>query len=462
MTTLSNQNYNTLKRDFYSRLLFLALPIMVQNLLMTSLSFIDTLMITAVSEEALAAVGLANQMFFLISLFYFGVSSGAAIFVAQYWGAKQIDKLQRTIGIALSLGLIGAIISAFFSFFFPTSIMNIFTHDPIVVAYGVDYLKIVSISYLMTAVVMIYSAALRSTEDSRTPMYISIISLIVNVILNYILILGHFGFPRLEVKGAAIATLIARFLEMVVLLFIIYRRKGAVAAPIKILFSFTLIEIKQYFTTCFPVILNEMFWSLGMVFYKIAYAKLGTTVIASVNVSQSIEHLFFVILIGVSNAAAILIGNKIGENKLELAQKYAYTLLKLVIIVGFFMGLGLFSLAPFIPRIFNLSDSVYEITVRSLRSLALLIPIKACTMLIVVGILRSGGDTKFGMITELAGVWGIGVPLAFLGVLVFKLPIYYIYLLVGLEEFFKATLGFIRIKRKKWINRLVQDSKEIA
>ncbi len=414
-------------------------------------------MITKVGEEALAAVGLANQMYFLISLFYFGVSSGAAIFVAQYWGAKQIERLRRTMGIALSIGLIGAIVSAFFSFFFPTLIMNIFTEDPIVVAYGVDYLKIVSFSYLTTAVVMIYSASLRSTEDSKTPMYITLVSLIINVILNYSLILGNFGFPRLEVKGAAIATLIARTLEMSLLLFVVYRRKGAIAAPIKTLVSFSFDEVKVYLITCFPVILNEIFWSLGMVFYKIAYARLGTTVIASVNVSQSIEHLFFVVLIGISNAAAILIGNKIGENNIPLAQKYASTLIKVVIITGLIMGIGLYVSAPIIPRLFTLSDYVYEITVRSLQSLSFLIPIKAVTMLIVVGILRSGGDTKFSMLTELIGVWGIGVPLAFLGALVFKLPIYHIYLLVGLEEAIKAAIGYYRIRSNKWIKRLVEE-----
>jgi putative MATE family efflux protein len=314
----------------------------------------------------------------------------------------------------------------------------------------------------MTALVMIYSASLRSTGDSKTPMYITMISLIVNVILNYGLILGNFGLPRLEVKGAAIATLIARTLEMIILLFIIYRRKSAIAAPLKTLFSFNFEEVKSYLITCFPVILNEIFWSLGMVFYKIAFARLGTTVIASVNVSQSIEHLFFVVLIGVSNAAAIIIGNKIGENDIPLAQKYASTLIKLVIVVGILMGIGLFTLAPIIPRLFTLSDYVYGITVLSLRSMALLIPIKAVTMLIVVGILRSGGDTKFSMIVELTGVWGIGVPLAFIGALVFKLPIYYLYLLVGLEEFFKASIGYYRIRSNKWITRLVEEPDKIA
>jgi putative MATE family efflux protein len=419
-------------------------------------------MITTVSEDALAAVGLANQMFFLITLFYFGVSSGSAIFIAQYWGAQQIKNLQKTIGIALTIGLIGAFASAFVSFFFPTSIMHIFSYDEKVVAYGVEYLKIVSFSYLTSAIVMIFSAALRSTTDARTPMYISVISLIINVILNYGLILGNFGLPRLEVKGAAIATLTARIIEMALLLIIVYKRKGAVAAPIKVLFSYSMSDIKRFFQTCLPVILNEVFWSLGMTAYKVAYAKLGTQVIASVNVSQAIEHLFFVVLIGVSNAAAIMLGNKIGEGKLERAQKDAIRLLKIVFFVGIFMGIGLYTLSSTIPKIFSLSPYVYDITSHSLRLLSFLIPVKAFSMMIVVGILRSGGDTRYAMFTEITGVWGIGVPLAFLGVLVFHLPIYYMYLLVGLEEFYKALVGLFRVRSKKWITRLVQEVEQIA
>ncbi len=430
---------------------------MVQNLLVSSLSFIDTLMITTVSEEALAAVGLANQMFFLITLFYFGVSSGSAIFVAQYWGAQQIKNLQKTMGIALTIGLLGAFVSAFVSFFFPTAIMHIFSYDEEVVAYGVEYLKIVSFSYITSAIVMIFSSALRSTTDARTPMYISVISLIINVILNYGLILGNFGLPRLEVKGAAIATLTARIIEMTLLLLIIYRRKGAVAAPLKVLISYTKSDVKLFFQTCLPVILNEMFWSLGMTAYKVAYAKMGTQVIASVNVSQAIEHLFFVVLIGVSNAAAIMLGNKIGENKLDIAQRDALRLLKMAVAIGFVMGFALYATSGIIPKIFNLSPYVYTLTSYSLRALSFLVPFKALSMMIVVGVLRSGGDTRFSMFTEISGVWGIGVPLAFLGALVFKLPIYYIYLLVGLEEMYKGIFGTIRIKKRKWITRLVRD-----
>ena len=257
-------------------------------------------------------------------------------------------------------------------------------------------------------------------------------------------------------KGAAIATLIARLLEVFLLIFVIYRRGGAIAAPISDLFSFNREEVKAYFRTCLPVILNEMFWSLGMTFYKIAFARLGTQVIASVNVTQAIEHLFFVVLIGISHSAAVMIGNKIGENQISLSQRYAMTFLKVSFTVGLIMGSLFFMISPLLVSIFNLTSYVYDLSVLSLRVLSLYLPVKALTMMIVVGILRSGGDTTFSMVVEISGVWFIGVPLAFLGALVFDLPIYAIYALIGLEEIYKSIISLMRIKKGKWIRRLVE------
>ncbi len=455
MTAIQSGEERFDARTFARRLTYLSLPIMLQNLLTSSLSLVDTFMISKVSEPALAAVGLANQLFFLVMLFYFGVSSGAGIFIAQYWGAKQTEKFRMAMGIALNVSLVGAVVAAGISFFFPATVMRVFSDDPLVITQGAYYLKIVSFSYITQAVVMIYSTALRSAGDSKTPMYTSVISLTLNVILNYGLILGHFGLPRLEVKGAAIATLIARSLEIILLLIIVYRRKDTVSAPIGSLFSFTWKDVKDYFKTCLPVILNEMFWSLGMTFYKIAFAKLGTQVIASVNVTQAIEHLYFVILIGISHSAAVMIGNKIGENQIALSQKYSMTLLKVAFVTGVAMGAILFFTSPLVAHLFNLSDYVYDISVLSLRILSFYTPAKALSMMIVIGILRSGGDTSFSMVVEISGVWLIGVPLAFLGALVFDLPIYAIYALVSIEEIYKSSISFIRIRGGKWIRRLV-------
>ena len=446
------------KKEFLQRLSRLALPIMLQNLLASSVSFIDTIMIGMVGETALAAVGLANQMFFLITLFFFGVSSGAAIFVAQYWGAQDTKSMHRVMGIALVISLIGAAISSVISLAFPHVIMSIFTDDPMVIARGTEYLVVVGVSYMFTAVVMIYSTSLRSTGDARTPLYLSLFSMSLNVVLNYMLILGKFGLPRLEVRGAALATVIARGVELILLLTIIHMRKSPVAASLGNMLSFDRRLVKRYLATCTPVILNEMFWSLGMTAYKIAYSRMGIEVIASVNVSEAIQNLFFVALMGISNASAIMIGNRIGENRLAIANLYAKRLLSIGFLAGAVLGLSLALFAPWLPRPFNLSVPVARMTTLSLITLGSLVPIKAFNMVLVVGVLRSGGDTRFSMFAELSGVWLIGVPCAFIGALVIGMPIHLLYLFVGLEEAFKFIVGMLRIRSGKWMNRLTEES----
>jgi putative MATE family efflux protein len=445
------------KREFYSRLLHLAFPIMLQNLLNSSVSFVDTLMIGMVGEVALAAVGLANQMFFLIAIFFYGVSSAATIFIAQYWGADNRESLHQVMGIALVLNFAGALLSTIFSLFFPELLMRIFTKDPEVIIRGVEYLQVVAISYLFTSIALIFFIALRSTGNAKTPLYVSAFAMGLNVVLNYILILGKFGLPRMEVRGAALATTIARVAETLLILFFVYRNKHPIGATLKKYFSFNRPLVKRYLTTGLPVIINEMFWSLGMTAYKIAFARMGTNVLAAINVTEAIQGLFLVALMGISNASAIMIGNRIGEGRIEMAKSYALRLLMSGLILAVLLGVALILTSPFLPIPFNLSPGVLQLTTYTLVAMGILLPIKAYNMIMMVGVLRAGGDTRFSMIAELAGVWLIGVPLAFIGALVIKMPIYYLYLFIALEEVFKLIVGMVRIKRGRWINLLIEE-----
>ena len=458
---METEYLETSNKEFVKRLLLLAVPIMGQNLLMASVSFVDTLMIGMIGENALAAVGLANQIFFLITLFFFGVSSGSAIFIAQYWGAQDTKTMHKIMGIAVVLNLIGATFATLSTLFFPQQVMRIFTNDPVVIKLGSEYLIIVAISYLFTAIVMVYSTASRATGNAKIPLYMAFVSMLVNIVFNYVLILGKFGFPRLEVKGAALATAIARLVELCLLLTIIYKGKSAAASPIRQMLSFNSSLFKRFFKTCTPVILNEMFWALGMTAYKIAFAKMGVTVIASVNVTEAIQSLFFVALMGISNASAIMIGNRIGENKIDLASNYAKRLLIIGLLGGVVLGSLLALFSPYLPIPFNLTAQVAKMTTLSLLTLSLLVPIKAFNMVSIIGVLRSGGDTHFSMFAELVAVWVIGVPFAFFGAFVLKLPIHILYLFVGSEEAFKFIIGLLRIRSGKWINRLTEESVSI-
>lgn len=438
---------------FSRRLVQLSLPIMLQFLLISSVSFIDTLMIGRIGKEALAAVGLANQVFFLISLFFFGVVSGSAIFIAQYWGSQELESLHKAIGLALIFTLVGALFSSIISLFSPQFIMRIFTDDALVVELGSQYLVYVGVSYLFTAVVMTFSSSLRSTGNTSTPLIVSIIANATNITFNFFLIYGIWIFPRMEVAGAALATTIARFVEMVILLAFVYGKKLPIAASVRSLFAFDRVFFKKFLITCTPVILNEIFWSFGIATYKIAFARMGIDVVAAVNVSESIQNLFFVALRGMGSATAIMIGNRIGENKLDVARLYAYRSLVIGFLLGLTIGLTLVASANFLPLPFGLEADVYLMTVYALRTLGALMGFKAVNLVSIVGILRAGGDTRFSMIVEMGSVWLIGVPLAFIGGLVLHLPLFGVYLFIAIEEIFKFTTSIIRIRGGKWIHR---------
>lgn len=441
-------------KDFLLQLMKISGPIMLQSLLTTSLSFFDTLMIGQLGDIAIASVGLANQMFFLIMLYFFGVSSGSAVFIAQFWGNKDIRSIHRTMGIGLVLSLLGALFFTIISLSAPELPMRIFSPDTQVVATGAVYLRIVAISYIFSAISIIFSASLRSTEQAHIPLIATVFSLVINIVLNYLLIFGNFGFPAWGVAGAAVATTIARGIELMIMLFATYRRRLAVAGSIRSFLSFDRMFVRIFFITALPVILNEIIWSMGMVAYKMIYARMGTQVIASANVVEAIQGLFFVIFIGTANGSAVMIGKKIGEKNPEAAQLYARRFCWLSLVFGASVGMGMFFLAPYIPQAFRVSPEIVHLASRSLMVLAFVLPFKAFNMHSIVGILRSGGDTKASLLIELTSVWLVGVPLALLGGFVLQLPIYYLYLLISLEEVYKVIISLIRIRSGKWINDL--------
>jgi putative MATE family efflux protein len=441
-------------KQFYRKLTALSLPIMLQNLLASSLSFIDTLMIGQLGEVQLAAVGLANQMFFLVILLFFGISSGSSIFFAQFWGSGDRRSIHKTLALALIIGITGAGFVSAASVLFPAGIMRIFTPDAEVIASGSDYLRIVGVSYLFTAVTFIFSSALRSTGSPRLPLAVSAVSMSLNALFNYLLIFGKFGFPEMGVQGAALATAVARGIEMVLIVLLSYRLKKPIAAPLKDYFQFDRAFTAVFVRTVTPVVLNEVAWSLGMVMYKIVFARMGTSVIASVNVTEAIQSLFTVIFIGTGNGFAIMIGNKIGEKDPVEAHRYAGGSLILGFLLGSAVGLVMLLFSPLLPLAFQVSSSIRIMTSRSLALLGLLLGLKTYNMHSIVGVLRSGGDTRFSLLLELTSVWCVGVPLALFGGLVLGIPIYWLYVLVSVEEVYKLLIGTRRIRSGKWLNDL--------
>ena len=440
------------KKTFYKKLFQLSLPIMIHQLLLNSMSFIDTLMIGQLGAKSVAAVGIANQMFFLINLIYFGLGSGSSVLLSQFWGAKKNIEFKKTFLLSIIFSSIIATLFSISSYFFPEQIMQFFTIDKNVIRLGATYLKVVSISYFFSSVGFMYATAFRASHNTRLPLYIATIALSINTIGNYLLIFGIGPFPELGVKGAAISTTFCRFLEVFLLISFSYTKKNKHLnlQGLKTI-TYTKEFITKYIKGCSPVVLNELTWALGMVAYKFAFSKMGTNVLAAVQVTESITGLFFVVAMGFSMSASIMVGNKVGEKNYNLAQSYAIRFNYISFISGAIVGLILYISAPFLTHFFVLEKNITILIIKSLTIFALLLPIKFLTTAIIVGTIRGGGCTTYAFILEALSVWLIGVPSVFISIFILKLPLPMIYLAMGLEEIGKTIIGVIKISKKTWI-----------
>jgi len=442
-------------RDFLKSILVIAIPIALQNLIISSLNMIDTLMISELGKSSIAAVGLANQLFFFYSLILFGINSGSSIFISQYWGKKDKDNIKRILGVAVVLTTFTGLLFTIVALFFPEIIMKFFIKEELVIKLGSDYLRIVSLSYIITGISFSYSIASRSVGHAKMPMIVSFISFITNAVFNYILIFGHFGFPKLGVKGAAYGTLIARIVEILFILYFVYKEIDPLAANIKELTSWPKGYLKRFFKTTYPVVINEALWALGQVMYSVAYARIGEEATAAVQVAATIQNLFFVLVRGLANACTVIVGNKIGEGKEEESYEYAIQFLAMSVISGLVLGVILFLTPDLTLKLFrNLDFDVYNLSRNLLMVMGLFYFIRTFNATLIVGVLRGGGDTSFSMYLEMGSVWLVGVPLAFLGALIFKFPVYLVFVLVSLEEVVKAAIGLPRVKSKKWIKNV--------
>ncbi|HZK00904.1 MAG TPA: MATE family efflux transporter [Tissierellaceae bacterium] len=439
---------------FLKSMIAIALPIALQNLISTSVNMVDTLMITSLGEASLAAVGLANQVFFFFALLTFGINSGSSILISQYWGKEDVINIRKILGLSLFLSTLLGIIFIFLAFFFPEFLMGIFIDDSQVVRLGADYLKLVSLSYIATAISFTFSIALRSTGRPNIPMIASFISFITNTIFNYILIFGKLGFPALGVKGAAIGTIIARLAELIFVFYTIYSTKGVLAAKIRELIDWNKNFINRYLKTVSPVVFNEGFWSLGQIMYAIAYASIGTEATAAIQLTTTIQNIFFVLIRGLASACGVMIGNKIGADNQEDAYDYAIKFISLSTLLGLVLGVVMALTPDLTLKLFKINPELFEVSRRILIIMGLSFFIRTYNSTVIVGVLRGGGDTGFSLYLEMGTVWLIGVPLAFIGANILNLPVYYVYLLVLAEDLAKFMISIPRVFSKKWIKVL--------
>ena len=444
-------------REYFRLLGKFALPIALQSLITSSLNMVGVIMIGQLGETSVAAVGLANQVWFLLNLLLFGIVSGCAMFVAQLWGKKNIHDVRRVLGLAIKLGLIAALVFWALAVFFPSTVLRLYTKDVLVIELGSEYLRIFGWSYGFYAISAAYGISLRSTGYVRLPLAVSTAALGLNILIAYPFIFGWkaIGLPALGVNGAAIAGLIARILECISMLGVVYwdRLNPSAASLDDILeldFKFMISVLKPVL----PVIANEFLWSMGITTYTSIYAHIGTSAIAAINIVATIDQLAFVVFLGIGNATAILVGNLIGQGENEKAYRYAGRSLGLQIIGAVVMGLLVYLFAGSLFKYFKVSTDVILDARNILAVLALGMSVRSANHVIIIGILRSGGDTRFSLILDGFVIWLVGVPVTAAGAFLFHLPIHLVYALTLSEEITKFTVGLGRYLSRKWINDL--------
>ncbi len=439
-------------KGFWKITLSLAIPIALQNMLAASFSLIDTLMVSQLGEFELSATGMAGQWSWLFSMVLFGISSGAAVFVSQYWGDRNLKGIHRVSGIAVCSGLILSLLFLLAAAIIPEEIIKVFNKTPEVVEKGALYLRFACLSYPALALTNILGSILRSAEHPKLPMAVSGISAILNVGLNYVLI-----FPAgLGVKGAAMATAISAWMGPILIILFSIISKNILYAPLKDYLSFNGKTIGEFFKKASPVIINETMWGMGTVAYNAIFANIGHQEYAAVTIVKTFENFAFCFFLGLCNACCVMVGKNVGAGDISEGIRDSKRFMALFPMVSVIVGGSVVLLRSPLVSVFNLGENISEYTIGTAEWIlviyAVWIIVRNVPYLTVVGIFRPGGDTAMGMIIEIAALWCFSVPMTFIAAFVWDLPFLAVYAVMYLcEDVPKTIFCIIYWATGKWI-----------
>jgi len=399
------------------------------------------------AEIALGAVGAGNQVFFILNMVIFGITSGGSVFIAQFWGKQDIKGIRKTLGLSLVLCLIFAAAFTLFALFLPQVLIGIYSRNDQVIAEGVKYLRIVAYSYPLMAISFAFQMAFRSTEHIVLPTVCTAVSFVLNAVLNYVFIfvLG------MGVAGAAAATLISRAVELVICIIASYSLKFEACGGIEEYLSFTMKFVLKLGAVALPVVLSETCWGLGISLQTAIFGKVSNEYFDSFSIANTVSQLTWVFFIGTGSAAGIIIGKKIGAGEIDGAKAYASRFSWFMPCCGLFFGMLLYPFSFLLKFLFNVDEIIISDAQKLLYVLVGTYAFRAYNMLSIVGIFRAGGDTLYASVIDNIFMWAIALPLGYVCAVYFGFKPWQILLCLETEQVFKALFGFVRIKSGKWI-----------
>lgn len=447
----------TKDRNFYRSFAVLCLTLMLEQAVILSVNLADNIMLGRYSESALSGVAAVNQIQFVLQQIVFGVSNGMIVLGSQYWGQKRTGEIRMLSSIAMRAAL-GVAIALFIAVsLFPEQTLRLFTRDAAIVAEGVAYLKIIRFTYLFFAASSILLGTMRVVESVQIALRVSLLSLVLNCSINYVLIYGRFGAPEMGVRGAAIGTLAARIVELFVFAWYVFVRDRRVSMQPSDFLSADREMARDFFRVASPVILTQTLWGLANALQTVILGHMSAVAIAAQSISSNVFLLLKVASVGASSAAAILIGKAIGEGKdLSVLKEYTRTLQALFVAIGLVLGAALMIIRVPLLRVYNISDETRALANAYMIIQSVVLVTMSYQMPTNGGIIRGGGDTRFVMILDLISIWGIVLPFSCLAAFVWRLSPIIVIILLNSDQVFKCVPAFIRVNSYKWIKRLTR------
>ena len=451
-------------RAFYAMVLSVAVPIIVQNGISSFVNLLDNVMVGSLGTEQMSSVSIANQLIFVYNLCLFGGLAGAGIFTAQYFGLKDDEGIRYTFRYKIWMSLILTIASIAIFLMFGDQLIQLYLSGSsdggdlaATLAYGRKYLRIMLLGIPAFMIMQIYASTLRECRETLVPMKAGVVAIFVNLVFNYLLIFGKFGFPQLGVSGAAIATVLSRYVEaaIVIVWTHFHEKKYTFVKGLYKTLKLPVDVAKKIFIKGMPLLLNEALWSSGMATLAQCYSVRGLNVVAGLNIANTVNNLFSIVLIAMGNAVAIIVGQHLGAGKMEEAKDVDTKLISLAVFSAAGTALVLLVFSPFFPLLYNTSDVVRRQATAFLIAQAIFMP-QASFLNATYFTLRAGGKTVITFFFDCAFLWVVSIPVVFLLSRLTDIPAHYIYAAGQIADWGKCVIGFILVKKGVWIQNIVK------
>jgi putative MATE family efflux protein len=439
------------EKSFYKTFFMLTIIIGLQNIITFGVNLSDNLMIGGYSESALSGVAIANQIQFVLQMLVMGVGEGLVIMASRYWGAKDIESIKKISSIGIRLSILVGLIMWAVAFFFPQSLLSLFTNDKSVISEGTKFVQIICFSYIFFSITSILLATLRSVETVKIGFILSSTTLIINVCLNYLFIYGHFGFPSLGVQGAAIATLSARIIELIIVCIYVKRFEQKIYLKLRDLFIFEMGLFKHYVNIGSPIVMSNFIWGVAMATQTSILGHMGAVAIAANSIATTIFQIVSVVVFASASATTVIIGKTIGEGRLDKIIAYAKTLQMLYLIIGLCTGVLLFITKDHVLDYYTISAEARVLALQFMTVLSITVCGTAYQMPSLTGIVRSGGDTKFVLYNDTIFMWLIVLPASALCAFVFDLSPLITFICLKSDQILKCFVAIIKVNRFRWI-----------